>query len=120
EAEGKAAADVEAERLRAQNEEAARLAAHQQKAREALQRANSEELSIARLAMGGNNRLSARQHIEAILARDPNNAEAVQISSEWHLSNACPDCGRVMTIGETTVKQAQSAYPALFGAAAGA
>jgi outer membrane lipoprotein SlyB len=60
------------------------------------------------------------QTLDAIIAREPGNADAARLFSEWRLQSVCADCGRVMAIGESTVKRAQSAYPALFGGAAGA
>lgn len=117
-------ATAEAERRRAEEEAAAQAAAAQaeqeRRQREALEQANAADFAAARVAAGSNNLLVARQHIDAIQARYPGDAEATQLSANWQLESVCADCGRVMAIGETTVKQAQSSYPALFAGAAGA
>jgi hypothetical protein len=124
EAEAVRRARAEEQRRRAEEAAVVRAAQEQaekeRKAREALDKANAPDFAAARLAAGGGNLVLARKHVDAIIAREPGNIEATQLADEWQLRRVCGDCGRVMAIGETTVKQAQSAYPALFAGAAGA
>lgn len=124
EAEAQRRARAEEQRQRAEEEAVARAAKEQgekeRKAREEIDRVNAKDFTAARLAEGSGNLVLARQHVDAIVARDPGNTEAAKLSDEWRLPRVCGDCGSVMAIGETTVKQAQSAYPALFAGAAGA